>query len=257
MLTIYDWFGYDLPVTERYRMIKQAGFDGAVLWWGNDYGQSDYRACPPLARREGLFIENIHTPFNGINDLWLNNLGGEVMTDILLQCVTDCATFEIPTMVMHLSSGETPPPFNGLGLDRVKRIAEAAENHSVSIALENLRKVEYLAFALGNIDSPRIGFCYDIGHRNCRNPNEDLLALYGPRLMALHLHDNDGSGDQHRLPFDGTIDWQAAMGAIAKEGYSGATALEVVNLGYEDLSAEGFLRVAFERAKRLKGLRWA
>ena len=30
--------------------------------------------------------------------------------------------------------------------------------------------------------------------------NEDLLKLYGDRLMALHLQDNGGLHNQHQLP---------------------------------------------------------
>ncbi|CAM3555909.1 hypothetical protein BRIN106911_19255 [Brevibacillus invocatus] len=25
MITIYDWFGYELPIKERYQLIKEAG----------------------------------------------------------------------------------------------------------------------------------------------------------------------------------------------------------------------------------------
>jgi sugar phosphate isomerase/epimerase len=72
--------------------------------------------------------------------------------------------------------------------------------------------------------------------------------------MALHLHDYNGN-TIHRLPFDGTIDWSAAMKKIAETGYSGATAIEAMNWDYKDLSAEEFLQEAFERAKRLEALR--
>lgn len=255
MLTIYDWFGYELPMKKRCHMIRQAGFDGVVLWWSEDFGRSDYRNGPLLAREAGLIVDNIHTPFDGINNLWLDNLEGDALTECFLQCADDCAEFDIPTMVMHLSGGDNPPKVNALGLDRIKRITEKVEKCGVNVALENLRITEYLEFSLGHIASPHIGFCYDSGHHNCRTPHEDLLSQYGSRLMALHLHDNDGSDDQHRLPFDGTIDWSTTMKAIANTGYSGATALEVMNWGYENLTAEEFLQKAFERAKRLEGMR--
>ncbi len=45
------------------------------------------------------------------------------------------------------------------------------------------------------------------------------------------------------------------MGKIAETGYSGATAIEVMNWGYKDLSAEEFLHEAFERAKWLEALK--
>jgi len=255
--TLYDYFGFELPYAERYRLIRAAGFSGIGVWWGGDRRRSDYRDYPRLARREGLFVECAHTPFEDINNLWLDNQDGADLTEGLLRCVTDCSEYEIPTMIMHLSSGQEPPPYNTLGLDRVKRIVEAAEKHGVNVALENLRKNAYLNYVFSQIDSPRLCFCFDSGHQHCRTPGDDVLAKFGNKLTALHLHDNDGSSsgahedDQHRLPFDGTIDWNATMRKVAATGYTGPVSLEVINRDYGNLTAEEFLRRAFERAEKL------
>jgi sugar phosphate isomerase/epimerase len=74
------------------------------------------------------------------------------------------------------------------------------------IALENLRKPEYLDFLFDNIKSDKLKFCYDSGHNNCFTPEIDCLGKYGDKLIALHLHDNDGTCDQHLLPFNGTME---------------------------------------------------
>jgi sugar phosphate isomerase/epimerase len=108
---------------------------------------------------------------------------------------------------------------------------------------------------LEQVDSLRIGFCYDYCHHYHYYPDYDLLSMYGSRLMALHLHDYNGN-TIHRLPFDGTIDWSAAMKKIAETGYSSATAIEAMNWDYKDLSAEEFVYEAFEKAKRLETLRF-
>ncbi|WP_234123926.1 sugar phosphate isomerase/epimerase family protein [Clostridium hydrogenum] len=258
MITIYDWFGYEMPIKERYKLIKEAGFDGVLLWWsdgfGRDcFGRNDYRNGPQIAREAGLFIENIHTPVQNQNDLWLDNLDGEALTDCYLQCVEDCAKFEIPTMVVHLPSEDNQ--CNALGLDRIKKIAEKAEQLGIKVALENLRNFANLSYVLEQVDSMSIGFCYDCCHHNNYNQGYDLLSMYGSRLMAIHLHDNGGSRAQHQLPFDGRIDWSTTMKKIAQTNYSGATALEPMNWDYKDLSAEEFLKEAFERAKRLEALK--
>lgn len=244
MITIYDWFGYDLPIKERYRLIKEAGFDGGLLWWsdgfGRDcFGKKNYRKGPQIAREAGLFIENIHTPVQNQNNLWLDNLDGENLTDCYLQCVADCAEFEIPTMVVHLPNEDNP--YNALGLDRIKKIAYKAEQSGVNVALENLWNLTNLSYILEQVDSPRMGFCYDCGHHYNYYPHEDLLSKYGNRLMALHLHDNNGSAAQHGLPFDGTINWSTAMKKIAETGYLGSTAIEAMNWEYLHLSVEHFL----------------
>lgn len=105
----------------------------------------------------------------------------------------DCSRHNIPTVVIHLINGDTPPPPIQLGLDRIKYLVELAEQKEVNIALKNLRRLEHLQFVFENIKSGRLGFCYDSGHENCYTKGADLLSLYGNRLMALHLHDNDGT----------------------------------------------------------------
>ena len=254
MITIYDWFGYELPINERYQLIKKAGFDGVLLWWSEGFNRNDYRNGPQIARNAGLFIENIHTPIQNQNQLWLDNLDGEALTDCYLQCVADCAEFEIPTMVVHLPNEQHP--YNALGVDRIKRIAEKAEHLGVNVALENLCNFANLSYMLEQVDSMRIGFCYDCCHHNNYNLGDDLLSMYGSRLMALHLHDNGGSHSQHQSPFDGTIDWTVTMKKIAETNYLGANALEPMNWDYMDLSAEEFLYKAYEKAKRLEALRF-
>ncbi len=253
MLTIYDWFGYELPIKERYRLIKEAGFDGVLLWWSDGFGRGDYREGPQLAREAGLYIENIHTPIQNQNNLWLDNQYGEAALDCYLQCVADCAEFEIPTMVVHLP--EENNICSDLGLDRVKWIAEKAEQMGVNVAMENVRNFSNLSFVLAQVDSERIGFCYDCCHHYNYKPDIDLLARYGSRLMAIHLHDNGGKRMQHQLPFDGKIDWTTVMRQIAAASYLGATALEPMNWDYTDLSAEAFLQKAFEQARRLEKMR--
>lgn len=162
MISIYDWFGYDLSSKERYQFIKEAGFDRVLLWWSEHFGRNDYRNGPQLAREAGLYIENIHAPIHNQNNLWLDNQDGEALVECYLQCIADCAEFEIPTMVVHLPDEDNL--HNALGMDRIKRITEKAEQLEVNVALENVRNLTNLAAVLEQVDSLRIGFCYDSGH---------------------------------------------------------------------------------------------
>lgn len=124
------------------------------------------------------------------------------------------------------------------------------------MALENLRSIENLGHVFDNINSSRLGFCFDSGHQNYRSKSTDLLTMYGDKLMALHLHDNDESADQHCMPFDGNINWDAVMKKLTYVHYKGPTALEIMNRGYEHIKdPREFLAIAFERAKRLENLR--
>ena len=160
MLCIYDWFGYNVSVKERYILIKKAGFDGVLLWWSDGFGRgADYQEGVELARKAGLFIENIHPPVQNQDKLSLDNLDGIDLLHCYLQCIKDCAEFEIPTMVVHLPDNKFP--VNELGMDRIKRIAEKAEKYDINVAMENLNNVENVGRVLNSIKSPKIGFCYD------------------------------------------------------------------------------------------------
>ena len=252
MIAVYDWFGYDLAYDQRCRLIKAAGFDGVMLWWSEYLDRGDYRGGPELARQAGLFVENIHAPFQVQDGLWLDTLEGETTIECYLKCIADCAEFEIPTVVVHLPDDDRP--HTALGLSRIRAMAELAERLSVNIALENLNNFMNLSYVLQTVDSPRVGFCYDCGHHFRCYPKLDLPALFGSRCMALHLHDFEGSS-MHRLPFDGTIDWTNAMAGVANMGYAGATAIEAMNWNYKALSAEEFLQKAFDSALSLERLR--
>jgi len=271
MIALHAWFGYDLPLRERFRLIAEAGFDAVMLWWSEDpdfanYPGKEYADQVKFAQQTGLFVENIHAPFWEMNHFWEDTAAGQAIFEYLLRSLDDCKSFQIPTMVLHASCGEAPP-VSDIGLLRFARLIERAERNDVTIALENMRRasqIQQTDFLLGRFDAPRLGVCFDSGHyhiRLLRTAQADFLSRFGHRLMALHLHDNEGcvasenSVDQHRLPFDGTIDWPAQMRAVAATGYAGPTALEVVNLGYEALPPEEFLALAHERAVRLEQFR--
>ncbi|MDR2687895.1 MAG: sugar phosphate isomerase/epimerase [Oscillospiraceae bacterium] len=262
MLTYFgDWPGYnETPFGERYRLIRQAGFDATLVWWG-DEDAGDFRTQPEVARRAGLWVENMHASFDLAGHLWEDNLAGQVVFAYYMQCIADCGTYDIPTVVMHTGhGGDYLPPLSEVSLDRLRRMVGRAEELGVNIAIENQcapEKTERAIEILERFDSPALGMCYDSGHANVHTSlgrGVEMLSRFGRRLTALHLHDNDRTGDQHLLPFDGTVDWPALMGKIAASGYRGPTTLEAGS-GYPQLATEEYLARAYERAKRLEALR--
>lgn len=255
-ISIYSWFGFNIPMGERFKLMKRVGFDSTFIWWGDEYVGIDgpKEKHPDMARRNGLLIENVHLPFSNANELWTDSLESEDIIKGYACSIEECADYNIPTAVLHLTSGNNPPSPSVKGLDRIKKLVELAGKKAVNIALENLRKPEYLEFIFSNIQSDRLGFCYDSGHENCYTKGTDFLSIYGSRLMALHLHDNDGTDDQHLIPGEGNVDWYALMKKLNGTRYSGAIALEVTNefsQCSENKKPEMFLKRAFEAAKRL------
>lgn len=118
---------YSLPIEERLWMIKRAGFDATSLWWDGE----DKYLQPELARKIGLQIDNIHTPFNHPNELWLDNLNCEDYLNMLTSCVDDCSKHNIPVAVVHITGFSEPPEITQIGINRVKRLVDFAEYKKV------------------------------------------------------------------------------------------------------------------------------
>ena len=81
---------------------------------------------------------------------------------------------------------------------------------------------------LDAIDRPNVAINFDTSHANVVTldiPSE--IRAYGSSLRGTHISDNDGSGDQHRIPGEGTINWPAVVEALGDIHYHGPFNLEV------------------------------
>ena len=258
MTGIYDCFGYgegyDVPFPERYRLIREAGFDCVMLWWSDRFGRGEgYRQDARYAAEAGLAVENLHAPVHQQHDLSRDTLQGREVYAQYRQCVEDAAAQGVSTVVVHLPADEHP--LRPLGLARLRSLVALAEDRGVQLAFENLRNLGNLALVLETFPSRHVGFCYDSCHHRNDAAGQDLLAQYGGRLMAVHLHDNGGAHNQHRLPLDGDIDWAEVMSRLAQTGYQGATSLEPMNWDYGQLTIRQFLSLAQKRALALDAMR--
>lgn len=79
----------------------------------------------------------------------------------------------------------------------------------VQIVLENVLEEEpaWLLDIIKGVDDPGIRMCLDIGHVNAYSwvPVMDWLETCAPYISHFHIHNNDGSRDQHNGLGDGTI----------------------------------------------------
>ena len=111
---------------------------------------------------------------------------------------------------------------------RLKRVLIYCEKYNVPLALENIGQFKLLKYTFDNIDNPYLKFCFDIGHQNCFEPMYDNLEYFGDKLIALHLHSNNGLKDEHTLKKYGNIDWKKFAKWLAKHNPN-------INLDYEIL----------------------
>jgi len=256
MIGIATGNGYGIPFEERYALFRKAGFDSILLWWGNDEMATRVDRVW-LAKAFDLRIENAHASTDNLNALWLEGAAGNRTCNRLLHEIDDCGEFGISTLVLHLTNSSNPPPVSAVGLNRVEYLFRLAEDAGVRLAFENVRQPEHTRYILDHYPLPHVGLCYDAGHAHFWTPDTDWLTMYRDRLFAVHLHDNDGTRDAHRIPFEGSIDWEHVMEKIAASSYHGCIAVESEYAagGYESAeSLPDYLHRAYAGGQKLEHL---
>jgi sugar phosphate isomerase/epimerase len=126
----------------------------------------------------------------------------------------------------------------GLNVSSVKELAGEAREQGVKIAVENgpLNDRTFLTIAdqlriTSEVRRDNVGICIDVGHANVgmKVKPADVIRRVGSLTWALHLHDNDGTGDQHLPPGRGNIDWADVVKALEEIRYEGSLNIEFIS----------------------------
>ena len=235
---------------ETLRLMKDVGF--TYYFFGiNNARKDEAEKLMNAAENIGLKLDEIHAPFKDINRVWYDDFHGDLITDMLLDSLSFCADHGVRAMVIHESASRVAPDMSNAGLARFRRIFEEGNAKGVKIAVENVRRTNYVARIFHENKDIPVYYCWDCGHENCYTPGVDHLALFGDKLACTHIHDNRGvyMDDDHILPFDGTTDWERKAELMKATGFDGPLSLEL-NRGaarYQDWSDEKYYKEAFAR----------
>jgi len=105
----------------------------------------------------------------------------------------------------------------------ITRLSKKVRELGITLAIEN--RVE--RWLIGNSamdlvelvrENDGVGICFDLGHAHASG--YDLVEFHEAirdYIVAYHVHDNDGSRDQHLLPLSGSIDWNAVKSVIRRD----------------------------------------
>ena len=113
-------------------------------------------------------------------------------------------------------------------------LCDYAAPYDVDICIENmpttrhhLARVPALCDFIGELARKNFFMCIDTGHCSCIGDDcGDMIRICGPRLKALHVHDNKGRYDDHLMPYFGVINWKNFKKALADIGFTGVLSLE-------------------------------
>lgn len=243
-----------MPLYKRLKLIKNAGFDGVTIWWEDEQGNPGTKKeqMPQLVKDAGLVFENIHVPYNNSSNFWSeNHIKRNKIVDKHTKWLYECANFDIPMMVIHISEGKNPPGPNLHGIKAIEKLVNTAKDLKIKIAVENTGNPSHVSTVLNEIKSDVLGFCFDSSHAHLKGDTVFLLSNFKNRLFATHISDNDGLFDCHWLPKNGEIEWNNIEKLFPKD-YSGFLSLEVYPTKKEQgKGPEEFIKKAYNRISNL------
>lgn len=237
---------HEWSVERTLAAIAEAGFSQVELM-GDAGHLGDWPAAPRSMCRAleaaGLRVCTVHSPSVGWNNgdpdetarrasIAANVLSFSQAAEVGAEIVICHPNFSAKTYAQEAFDANM-----ALSRDSLASLAERARQAGIKMAVENLpargqpRPGSKVAHVLQLIDGlgEHVGVCLDAGHSNANGLSAAAEALEaGARLMALHVQDNDGKGeDQHWVPGQGTTDWEAFLSALARMRFAGVRTLEV------------------------------
>ncbi len=164
----------------------------------------------------GIRVNSIHSPFGPNFDIsHPDDSIHERGVDSLIDAIELASVIDADKVIVHASDF-----VNG---DRSRRMERAkgvlremgviAAESGIVLALENLppgylgHTPEEIISLLDRTDRGTMGVCFDSGHANLSGHFMEFAGALLPIAVTMHLHDNDGTDDQHAFPGTGNIDW--------------------------------------------------
>ena len=208
------------------------------------------------AEKAGISINQMHMPYPIVNPYAPKNINDYMVNVVAPKSMEICSFLGCPNIVVHgfkmkniLGSEErewaetekflnTIAPLakkNGTVIC-VENIYESVGGHIVEGPCCDARKAADRIDRINEkFDAEVLGFCYDVGHANLIGLDHyDFLTTLGNRMKVLHIHDNDGVGDLHQIPFTFTrvrentssTDWDGFIAGLKKIGFDGVLSFE-------------------------------
>jgi len=214
---------------------------GAPCYQSDDAMKEYALRIRQIAENTGLEISQVHGPWP-TDDKSAENRAGTLVH--MRRAVYGCHVMGAPYLIIHPQmpygwGKEEDPEFAfRLTVDLMKALMPDCEKYGVTLCLENMpmtahriSTMDQIVKAVREVNSPFCGICLDTGHTNVfkRDPGEDV-RIAGDLLKALHIHDNDGRGDFHLLPWLGCADWNSFTNALGASGFDGVMSLETAGI---------------------------
>ena len=259
------------PVAKRFgdeksiELFAEAGFDAldySAFFMDSPLCGSDYKDyalyLKKFAENNGISFVQAHAPM--ITDSDEKHIAEAKQCTI--KAIEGASIMGAEVIVVHplhyLDYADNAHRLYELNMEFFGELIKHAEKFGIRIACENLFQVkddkvvdsvcsssEEFCRYIDTIASPYLTACLDLGHCNvCGRDAEDIIMAMGDRIGALHIHDNDGVADLHKLPGTVSMNWDNICKALKDIDYKGNFTFEVN--GYLNPYSDDFVPTALK-----------
>jgi sugar phosphate isomerase/epimerase len=186
----------------REKINPEIAFNGAIL---DRFADLDYAAVGKILREAGRSV-TFHGPFMDLRPGAIDPKIRQVSLERFRRVFEIAASFLPRAIVFHPSYDEKYYVSSGIkwlenSVDTWTQIIPLAQGLDTRVALENVYEADpgYVGLLLDALPLERFGFCFDTGHFNvfATSSLESWVDRLGSRLIEIHLHDNQGTLDEH------------------------------------------------------------
>ncbi len=229
---MWDTIGIKGSVLERCRALKEAGFEGIEP--SSHMNQDEVvRAMDETGLKAASVCGSRHwgKPLSSPDE----KIRAEGL-EALKQTLRDAKRYGATSVLLVpgvARNGVTYEECWQRSIAGIRQALPLAEELGVKVAVENvwndfLMKPEQAKQYLDEINSPWVGWHFDIGNHVRFGPSEEWIKVLGKRILKLHIKDYstvaDAAGKQKGFGvklMEGSVNWPAVMSELDKVGYTG------------------------------------
>ncbi|HKM66674.1 MAG TPA: sugar phosphate isomerase/epimerase family protein [Candidatus Acidoferrum sp.] len=222
---------------ELLAQIHNAGFQAIELFASR--GHFDYTSRPDVRLMGQILADNrlqlasLHAPTS--RDFGPNREGGTPLSitevervrrveamDELKRAIDVAEDLPFSRMILHMGGHRdtADPRRRDAAFSSLEHLVLHAKHVGVTICVENttseMGEPAYLRAFVEETRLTGLRFNFDIGHAHLADGPEDervstSFEAMREHIVSAHIHDNLGDKDAHLPPYDGSIDWLAAL----------------------------------------------
>lgn len=235
---MYSTIGVKGSVLEKFRAMKEAGFDGIEPLGGMNRDEV-LAAFKATGLQAASLCDHIHwVKTLSSPDAATRKLGYEGLITSLEDARAYGATsvLLVPGIVQGAGIGRGDSTYQECwdrSLVEIKKAIPAARDLGVKISIENvgnnfIKSPEEAVKYLDAINSEWVGWHFDIGNAGRVGPAERWIQVIGKRIFRVHIKDYSAKpadpasrGNSRPKLLDGDTNWAAVMKVLDNVGYTG------------------------------------